>query len=129
MGKSQWFNSNYFQYGEVGTGITGLKESELFQGSANTIVNMDITELGTLKVAKEFEYTGLDLLEPPVTMLETNFSFHIFIGENKIFTTSADSAFTPIDSRDHVVDSKYLKNCFFYQGLIFIVEILPVLLD
>ena len=46
--------SNFFQYGELGERIAGIRDSEIHKNSANEILNMTITEVNTLRVAKQY---------------------------------------------------------------------------
>ena len=54
---------NIFNYGEVGTRLNGIRESEIYLQSAREIENFYITESGTLKVGKEYAVEVLDLTE------------------------------------------------------------------
>lgn len=55
------FIQNNFSYGEVGERLIANRKSEIYINSAKTIKNMLITDLGTLKVAKQFKSKELNI--------------------------------------------------------------------
>lgn len=78
--------SNIFTYGEVGERLSGIRESEIYQQSAQRIENLIITEMGNLKIAKDFNYQAGDYDFKQV--IDTRYNFYICCYANKITTWS-----------------------------------------
>lgn len=75
---------NIFNYGSVGTALDGFRDSEIAQQSANKILNFVITEMGTIRVAKQYESVYLSG-EPIQKFLDTKYHFYlIFTGSHII---------------------------------------------
>lgn len=79
--------NNYFLYGETGERLQGIADSEIYQSSARVIRNLIITELGNLKIAKqyvkkEFNTPITDIVE----VLDTRYFFFIVVTTTKIYT-------------------------------------------
>jgi hypothetical protein len=78
-------------YGETGNRIMGLKSTELYDGSAHTIRNFYITELGTLIFGKQFEKKSMPFEnQKAILIVDTEFEFYIIITETKIHTVKKD---------------------------------------
>lgn len=79
--------NNLFNYGEVGERLGGIRETEIYQQSAQKIENFVINEMGNLKVAKKLD--GFPVSGLPVNIeyiFDTKYSFYICIGEKSIVT-------------------------------------------
>lgn len=80
---------NIFLYGQVGTALDGFRDSEIGQQSANKLLNWVITEMGTLRVAKQYTQTRLTPdNEPVLKFLDTKYGFYIIITKTNIHSVS-----------------------------------------
>lgn len=52
--------NNIFNYGEVGERLSGIRDTEIYQQSAQKIENFVINEMGNSKIAKKLQ--GFSLL-------------------------------------------------------------------
>lgn len=79
-----------FAYGEVGDSLGGFKDSEIARQSAKKITNFYITEMGTLKIAKQYTQStlGNDLI---VAVRETKYDFFIVFERYKMYTVNKTS--------------------------------------
>lgn len=84
-----WNRANFFVYGEIGNRLNGIRETEVYKYSANSLTNWYITEAGNLKAAKKYRGIGLvndEILE----VIDTKYHFFIitttreFVSFNKI---------------------------------------------
>lgn len=83
--------NNIFNYGEVGERLSGIRESEIYQQSAQKIENFVINEMGNLKIAKKLkEFPVVNLPVNIEYIFDTKHSFYIVVGENKIVTIRKD---------------------------------------
>ncbi|MBR8748693.1 hypothetical protein IX317_000352 [Fusobacterium sp. DD29] len=76
---------NMFTYGEVGERLGGIRESEIYQQSAQIIEDLVINEMGNLKIAKQFKSTpfNYDFKE----IIDTKYAFYICVmADNKVCT-------------------------------------------
>ena len=55
MANKTWKRSNSFIYGEIGERLSGIRESQVYEYSANSLTNWYITEAGNLKAAKKYK--------------------------------------------------------------------------
>lgn len=79
------FKSNMFVYGEVGERLSGIRESEIYQQSAQKIENLIINEMGNLKIAKKLEATNFQ--HNLIQLIDTKYNFYIGVTkDNKIVT-------------------------------------------
>lgn len=86
-----FYTANLFNYGEVGERLSGIRDSEIYQQSAQKIENLVINEMGNLKIAKKLE--GYIVNGLPVNIeyiLDTKYNFYIIIGGTKIITLKKD---------------------------------------
>ena len=81
------FKSNMFIYGEVGERLSGIRESEIYQQSAQKIENLIINEMGNLKIAKKLEATNFQ--HNLIQLIDTKYNFYVGVTkDNKIATYS-----------------------------------------
>ena len=79
------FKSNMFVYGEVGERLSGIRESEIYQQSAQKIENLIINEMGNLKIAKKLESTNFQ--HNLIQLIDTKYNFYVGVTkDNKIVT-------------------------------------------
>lgn len=79
------YKSNVFTYGEIGERLSGIRESEIYQQSAQKIVNFIINDIGNLKIAKEFEVAPLT--DHYKQIFDTKFNFYVAVNnENAVIT-------------------------------------------
>lgn len=78
-------SSNMFTYGEVGERLGGLRESEIYQQSAQKIENLIINEMGNLKIAKKLAISNFN--NNIKEIIDTKYNFYICItNDNRIAT-------------------------------------------
>ena len=81
------FKSNMFVYGEVGERLSGIRESEIYQQSAQKIENLIINEMGNLKIAKKLEATNFQ--HNLIQLIDTKYNFYVGVTkDNKVVTYS-----------------------------------------
>lgn len=81
------FKSNLFVYGEVGERLSGIRESEIYQQSAQKIENLIINEMGNLKIAKKLESTNFQ--HNLIQLIDTKYNFYVgATRDNKVVTYS-----------------------------------------
>lgn len=81
------FKSNLFVYGEVGERLSGIRESEIYQQSAQKIENLIINEMGNLKIAKKLESTNFQ--HNLIQLIDTKYNFYVGVTkDNKVVTYS-----------------------------------------
>lgn len=79
------FKSNMFIYGEVGERLSGIRESEIYQQSAQKIENLIINEMSNLKIAKKLESTNFQ--HNLIQLIDTKYNFYVGVTKyNKIVT-------------------------------------------
>ncbi|PHH96610.1 hypothetical protein KST83_10705 [Fusobacterium nucleatum] len=79
------FKSNLFVYGEVGERLSGIRESEIYQQSAQKIENLIINEMGNLKIAKKLEATNFQ--HNLIQLIDTKYNFYVGVTkDNKVAT-------------------------------------------
>lgn len=79
--------NNIFNYGETGERLSGVRESEIYQQSAQRIENFVINEMGNLKIAKKIQ--GFEVHNLPINIeniFDTKYNFYIVVGSDKIVT-------------------------------------------
>ena len=78
-------SNNMFTYGEVGERLGGLRESEIYQQSAQKIENLIINEMGNLKIAKKLAISNFN--HNIKEIIDTKYNFYICItNDNKVAT-------------------------------------------
>ena len=78
MANKTWKRSNSFMYGEIGERLSGIRESQVYEYSANSLTNWYITEAGNLRAAKQYRGIGLvndEILE----IIDTRYHFFIIV--------------------------------------------------
>ena len=81
------FKSNLFVYGEVGERLSGIRESEIYQQSAQKIENLIINEMGNLKIAKKLEASNFQ--HNLTQLIDTKYNFYVGVTkDNKVATYS-----------------------------------------
>ena len=81
------FKSNLFVYGEVGERLSGIRESEIYQQSAQKIENLIINEMGNLKIAKKLEASNFQ--HNLIQLIDTQYNFYVgATRDNKVVTYS-----------------------------------------
>lgn len=81
------FKSNMFVYGEVGERLSGIRESEIYQQSAQKIENLIINEMGNLKIAKKLEATNFQ--HNLIQLIDTKHNFYVGVTkDNNVATYS-----------------------------------------
>ena len=84
------FKSNMFIYGEVGERLSGIRESEIYQQSAQKIENLIINEMGNLKIAKKLESTNFQ--HNLIQLIDTKYNFYVGVTkDNKIVTYNKEN--------------------------------------
>ena len=79
------FKSNMFVYGEVGERLSGIRESEIYQQSAQKIENLIINEMGNLKIAKKLVDSNFQ--HNLIQLIDTKYNFYVGVTkDNKIVT-------------------------------------------
>ena len=102
------YRNNFFLYGEVGSRLNGIAESEIYQQSARTIRNFIITELGNLKFAKQYDVIEI-APSNIVEVLDTRYSFFIIITTTYIYTLDKTSK-TVLYSLEHGLSKAITKD-------------------
>ncbi|MGL6024550.1 MAG: hypothetical protein ACRC0F_08040 [Cetobacterium sp.] len=111
---------NIFKYGEVGTAVDGFRESEISQQSANSIENFILTEMGTLKVAKQYEKIRIvDDNEPIQKHMDTKYHFFIVVTGNHIYTIDKNSL-VKISSLAHGLPINHESNGSVFNDFLFL---------
>lgn len=79
--------NNIFNYGETGERLGGIRDTEIYQQSAQRIENFVINEIGNLKIAKKIQ--GFEVHNLPINIenvFDTKYNFYIVVGSGKIVT-------------------------------------------
>ena len=106
-----WAKYNFFQYGELGERITGIRESEIYQNSANEILNFIITEVNTLRVAKKYRSIQITT-DKIIKVIDTKYNFFIVITYEEIIVFSRDIQRLSSIKHDLAVDETTNVNIF-----------------
>lgn len=87
--------SNSWQYGEIGDRANGFRMSDIYNNSAREITNMIVTDLGTLKVAKEFKSTNLSINGNILKTAETSDNSYMLLTDTNLYLISkSDNSIT-----------------------------------
>lgn len=109
---------NIFNYGQVGTALDGFRDSEIAQQSANKILNFVITEMGTLRVAKNYEKIRIiDDANPIQKFLDTKYGFYVIITPSLILTLDKNSH-AHISSIGHGMNFTHNSNASIFNDFI-----------
>ena len=112
-----WNRSNFFRYGEVGNRLNGIRESEIYEYSANKITNWYITEAGNLKAAKKYRGIGLvndEILE----VIDTRYHFFIIVTIRELVSFNKTTK-TPISRLVHGLGLNKDSNISVFENQIF----------
>ena len=101
-------SNTFFFYGEIGKRLDGVRNSEISQQSAKTIRNMYVTELGNLKIAKQFLVKSTDITDI-VEILDTRYNFYIVVSKDKIYSVEKDTNKILYTRQINTID--YKTNC------------------
>lgn len=83
--------NNIFNYGETGERLGGIRDTEIYQQSAQKIENFVINEMGNLKIAKKLKGYTLDTLPINIEKIfDTKYNFYIAIGNETVVTIKKD---------------------------------------
>lgn len=83
--------NNIFNYGETGERLGGIRDTEIYQQSAQKIENFVINEMGNLKIAKKLkEYVVNGLPINVEHIFDTKHNFYIVVGNETVVTIKKD---------------------------------------
>lgn len=83
--------NNIFNYGETGERLGGIRDTEIYQQSAQRIENFVINEMGNLKIAKKLkEYAANGLPINIEHIFDTKHNFYITVGNETVVTIKKD---------------------------------------
>ena len=83
--------NNIFNYGETGERLSGVRETEIYQQSAQRIENFVINEMGNLKIAKKLQGYTIDKLPINIEYIfDTKYNFYIAVGNGIVVTIKKD---------------------------------------
>lgn len=83
--------NNIFNYGETGERLGGIRDTEIYQQSAQRIENFVINEMGNLKIAKKLkEYIVNGLPINIEHIFDTKHNFYIAVGNETVVTIKKD---------------------------------------
>ena len=82
-----------FNYGEVGESLEGLRDSQIAQQSAKELKDFYITEMGTLRVAKDYDDTNIltDNGNPIIARRNTKYDFFLVFTNYWIHSINKDT--------------------------------------
>lgn len=118
----KWINDNLYIYGETGERLSGVRSSDIYKNSANGITDFDITELGTLEVAKQFDseqYTTTTTQK----MFNSEYEHYILVnisGTTLTVTTIEKDSYEVIDTATTTAQYGLVHWNYFDGNLIFI---------
>ena len=76
---------NNFTFGEIGERLDANRTSEIYANSAKDITNMTITDLGTLRVAKQFVSTELPISGTVIRAMDIKDSVYIVLTTSHLY--------------------------------------------
>lgn len=91
MAKKQVIITNSFTFGAVGERISGFRTSEIYSNSAKEIRNLLITDMGTLKVAKSFNGTPINIGGVVLKTAETSENTYIILTSTHLYLINKNS--------------------------------------
>ena len=84
-----------FNYGETGDSLNGFRNSEISMQSAKSILNFYISEMGTLRVAKQYEkhniIPSLRSSEYIIYKLNTKYEFFLIFTQSRIISLNKNT--------------------------------------
>lgn len=86
LAPSNYWTQADWTMGECGDKLQVRKDSDIYQMTANSIVNMIPTELGNLKVIKAMQEVPINTGTIPQQMINTKYNFYIYICTSGIIT-------------------------------------------
>lgn len=109
-----------FNYGETGDSLNGFRDSEISTQSAKSILNFYISEMGTLRIAKQYEkhniIPSLRSGEYIISKLNTKYEFFLIFTQSRIISinknTLAKIDEIDISSSNSVLDESSNINIF-----------------
>lgn len=101
-----------FLYGEVGSRLLGLMNTEAYSLSVKSAENVIITPIGSLRAAPKFSVNSYDALtERVLDIQDTKFKYSFIITENKLYSVEKDT-FKLKASIPHNVQNPVIFNTF-----------------
>nr|DAF89179.1 MAG TPA: PROTEIN complex, DNA ejection, VIRAL.33A [Podoviridae sp. ctP1X6] len=83
--------NNIFNYGETGERLGGIRDTEIYQQSAQRIENFVINEMGNLKIAKKLKEYAVNGLPINIEhIFDTKHNFYITVGNETVVTIKKD---------------------------------------
>lgn len=83
--------NNIFNYGETGERLGGIRDTEIYQQSAQRIENFVINEMGNLKIAKKLKEYAVNGLPINIEhIFDTKHNFYIAVGNETVVTIKKD---------------------------------------
>lgn len=76
---------NTWIYGEVGDRLLAQRTSQIYKASAKTIVNMLITNTGTLRIAKKFDEHQLNINGNIIDTLDTSKNYYLLLTSTSLY--------------------------------------------
>ena len=81
-----------FLYGEVGSRLLGLMNTEAYSLSVKSAENVIITPIGSLRAAPKFSVNSYDALtEKVLDIQDTKFKYSFIITESKLYSVEKDT--------------------------------------
>ena len=117
MAEQIWNRSNFFVHGEVGTRLNGIRETEVYKYSANSLTNWYITEAGNLKAAKKYRGIGL-VNDEIVDVIDTKYHFFI-VATTREFVSFDKITKNPISRLVHGLPLTRNNNVSLFENQIF----------
>ena len=83
--------NNIFNYGETGERLGGIRDTEIYQQSAQRIENFVINEMGNLKIAKKLKEYAVNGFPINIEhIFDTKHNFYIAVGNETVVTIKKD---------------------------------------
>ena len=117
MAEQIWNRSNFFIHGEVGNRLNGIRETEVYKYSANSLTNWYVTEAGNLKAAKKYRGIGL-ANDEIVDIIDTKYHFFI-VATTREFISFDKLTKNPIARLVHNLPLRGYNNVSLFENQIF----------
>ena len=117
MAEQIWNRSNFFIHGEVGNRLNGIRETEVYKYSANSLTNWYVTEAGNLKAAKKYRGIGL-ANDEIVDIIDTRYHFFI-VATTREFISFDKVTKNPIARLVHNLPLREYNNVSLFENQIF----------
>lgn len=88
LAPSDYWTQADWTLGECGDKLQVKKDSDIYQMTANSIINMIPTELGNLKVIKAMREVVINTSTSPQQVINTKYNFYIYIHTTGIITVN-----------------------------------------